>query len=113
MRKPPGSINARPVLAFCLLGYATGLAVTPAMIFVALGATLGPGPLAATLGAGLMGPSLLGRALHPQIVAVPARKRQWAIAACLFTVTLGLGGGLVEGVRGSLVGPASCCSWSV
>jgi hypothetical protein len=97
-------VNARSVLVLCLSGYAMALVLTPASVYLAAGTVVGFGVIATTLGAGLVVPSLLGRALHRWVARIPQGLRRAVVGACVFCITLGLGGGLVEGVRSAEVG---------
>ena len=64
-----------------LIAYGLALVVTPALVYLAAGELVGLGPIALTLGAGLVAPAVLARVLHPQIARIPQRvRRGWSTA---------------------------------
>ena len=89
------------LLVFVLLGYGVALGLTPALVYVAAGKLVGLGPIALTLGAGLVAPALLARVLHPQIVRIPQRVRRAIVNTTVAIICFGLGGGLPEGLDSS------------
>ena len=89
------------LLVFVLLGYGVALGLTPALVYLAAGELVGVGPIALTLGAGLVAPALLGRLLHPQIVRVPQRVRRGIVNTSIVVICFGLGGGLPDGLGSS------------
>jgi hypothetical protein len=111
---PPGAIipvfaarievDVRSVLAFCLFAYAVALVLTPAVLVLVAGGTVGVERIAVTVGIGLVVPSVLGRLLHERIVAVSPVLRRRVVDAAVFLVCLGLGGELIGGLRASGVG---------
>ena len=64
------------LLVFVLLAYGLALGLTPALVYLAAGELVGLGPIALTLGAGLVAPAVLARVLHPQIARIPQRVRR-------------------------------------
>jgi hypothetical protein len=96
-------IYAGNLLAFVLGGYALALVLTPALVYVAAGEVVGVGPIALTLGAGLIAPTLVGRALHTPIARIPTRARRGVVNAAVLLISFALGGGLSEGVGSSAV----------
>ena len=89
------------LLVFVLLGYGLALGLTPALVYVAAGKLVGVGPIALTLGAGLVAPALLARVLHPQIARIPQRVRRGIVNTTVMVICFGLGGGLSEGLDSS------------
>lgn len=100
-------VDARPVLAFCLTGYATGVLLTPALVGLVVVGAVDPGLIAYTLIGGLVLPTIAGRSLSRVIRRVPEGTRRALVGAALFVVTLGLGGGVVEGLRPGGLGVTS------
>jgi predicted Na+-dependent transporter len=98
-------IDVRSVLVFCLAAYAISLVLTPTLLLLAAGTTLGFSGIATTVGIGLIVPSLLGRLLHEQIVRVPLRVRRGIVNTTVFLICAGLGGELVDGLREADVRP--------
>lgn len=97
-------VDVRSVLGFCLLGYGSGLVITPALVLIVVGQVAGIGQILLTLLVGLILPTLAGRALHRHIRRVDLRVRRGVVGVCLFLVTFALGGGIGEGiVAGGLV----------
>jgi hypothetical protein len=88
---PGGSL-----LVFVLLAYGLALVLTPALVYLAAGELVGLGPIALTLGAGLVAPAVLARALHPQITRIPQRVRRGLVNSTVVVICFGLGGGLLE-----------------
>jgi len=86
------------LLVFVLIGYGLALVVTPALVYLAAGELVGLGPIALTLGAGLVAPAVLARALHPQIARIPQRVRRGLINSTVVFICFGLGGGLFSGL---------------
>ena len=64
------------LLVFVLIAYGLALGLTPALVYLAAGELVGLGPIALTLGAGLVAPAVLARVLHPQIARIPQRVRR-------------------------------------
>lgn len=93
-------VDVRAVLGFCLLGYGSGLLITPALVLLAMGQVAGIGQILLTLLVGLIVPTLAGRALHTSVRRVDVRVRRGVVGLCLFLVTFALGGGIVEGIAG-------------
>jgi hypothetical protein len=91
------------LLAFVLLAYALALGLTPALVFLAAGELVGVGPIALTLGAGLVAPAMLARVLHPWIARIPQRVRRGTVNVTVLLICFGLGGGLVSGLGSSAV----------
>jgi hypothetical protein len=89
------------LLVFVLLGYGLALGLTPALVYLAAGEVVGVGPIALTLGAGLVAPALLARVLHPQIARIPQRIRRGIVNTTVAVICFGLGGGLSEGLGSS------------
>ena len=96
--------DVRSVLAFCLFAYAVGLVLTPLVLFLVAGSTVGIGAIATTAGVGFVAPTILGRLLHEQIVRVPAAWRRWIVNAAVFLICLGVGGELLGGIGAAGVG---------
>ena len=92
------------LLAFVLLAYALALGLTPALVFLAAGELVGVGPIALTLGAGLVAPAMLARVLHPWIARIPQRVRRGTVNVTVVLICFGLGGGIVSGLGSSAVG---------
>jgi len=86
------------LLVFVLLAYGLGLVLTPALVYLAAGELVGVGPIALTLGAGLVAPAVLARVLHPQIARIPQRVRRGLVNASVLVICFGLGGEVVESV---------------
>jgi hypothetical protein len=86
------------LLVFVLIAYGLALVVTPALVYLAAGEVVGVGLIALTLGAGLVAPALLARALHPQIARIPQRVRRGVVNSTVVVICFGLGGGLPEGL---------------
>ena len=86
------------LLVFVLVAYALALGLTPALVYVAAGELVGLGPIALTLGAGLIAPAVLARALHPQIARIPQRVRRGLVNCTVVVICFGLGGGLFKGL---------------
>ena len=84
------------LLVFVLIAYALALFLTPALVYLAAGELVGLGAIALTLGAGLIAPALLARALHPQIARIPQRVRRGMVNSTVVVICFGLGGGLVD-----------------
>lgn len=97
-------VDVGSVLVFCLVAYGLALVAMPALLLAAAGSAVGLGPIAVTVGAGLVLPSVAGRALHPWIVRIPTSTRRVLVNACVFGITFGLGGELAEGARAAQVG---------
>ena len=72
--------------------------LTPALVYLAAGELVGLGPIALTLGAGLVAPAVLARVLHPQIARIPQRVRRGLVNGTVVVICFGLGGGLFEGL---------------
>ena len=86
------------LLVFVLLAYALALGLTPALVYLAAGELVGLGPIALTLGAGLVAPAVLARVLHPQIARIPQRVRRGLVNTSVLVICFGLGGGLFDGL---------------
>ena len=86
------------LLVFVLIAYGVGLVLTPALVFLAAGELVGVGPIALTLGAGLVAPAVLARVLHPQIARIPQRVRRGLVNASVLVICFGLGGEVVDSV---------------
>ena len=86
------------LLVFVLLAYALALGLTPALVYLAAGELVGLGPIALTLGAGLVAPAVLARVLHPQIARIPQRVRRGLVNTTVAVICFGLGGGLLDGL---------------
>lgn len=84
------------LLVFVLLAYGLGLVLTPALVYLAAGELVGLGPIALTLGAGLVAPAALARVLHPQIARIPQRVRRGLVNCTVVVICFGLGGGLLD-----------------
>jgi hypothetical protein len=84
------------LLVFVLLAYGLALVLTPALVYVAAGELVGLGPIALTLGAGLVAPAVLARVLHPQITRIPQRVRRGVVNSTVVVICFGLGGGLFK-----------------
>jgi predicted Na+-dependent transporter len=97
-------VDVRSVLVFCLLAYAVSLVVTPVVLFLVAGTTLGVSSIAVTVGVGLIGPSVLGRLLHDRIDRVSPVLRRRVVNTMVFLICLGLGGEMVDGIRAAGVG---------
>jgi hypothetical protein len=91
-------VPGRNLLVFVLLAYALGLVLTPALVYLAAGELVGVGAIALTLGAGLVAPALLARALHPQIARIPQRARRGLVNFSVLVICFGLGGEVVDSV---------------
>ncbi len=91
------------LLVFVLLAYGLALVLTPALVYLAAGEVVGVGPIALTLGAGLVAPAVLARALHPQIARIPQRIRRGLVNGSVVVICFGLGGGFVKGLGSSEV----------
>ena len=96
--------DVRSVLAFCLFAYAVGLVVTPLVLLLVVGSTVGIAGVATTAGVGFIAPTVLGRVFHPQIVRVPETWRRWTVNAAVFLICLGVGGELLGGLGAAGVG---------
>ena len=88
----------RQVLVFCLAAYGLSLVLTPAVLLLVVGTTVGVGGIASTVGIGLVVPSVLGRLAHERIVRVSETLRRRLVNATVFLITLGAGGELVSGL---------------
>jgi BASS family bile acid:Na+ symporter len=99
-------VDVRSVLVFCLAAYSIALVLTPAVLLLVAGTTVGVAGIATTMGAGLIAPSVLGRLVHERIVRVPLRVRRGIVNTTIFLICLGLGGELVDGLRQADVGAA-------
>ena len=86
------------LLVFVLIAYGLALVLTPALVYLAAGELVGLGPIALTLGAGLVAPAVLARALHPQIARIPQRVRRGCVNSTVVVICFGLGGGLFKGL---------------
>jgi predicted Na+-dependent transporter len=86
------------LLVFVLIAYGLALVLTPALVYLAAGELVGLGPIALTLGAGLVAPAVLARALHPQIARIPQRVRRGVVNSSIVVICFGLGGGLLNGL---------------
>ena len=72
--------------------------LTPALVYLAAGELVGLGPIALTLGAGLIAPAVLARALHPQIARIPQQVRRGLVNTSVLVICFGLGGELLDSV---------------
>ena len=86
------------LLVFVLLAYGLALVLTPALVYLAAGELVGLGAIALTLGAGLIAPSVLARALHPQIARIPQKVRRGLVNTSVLVICFGLGGELLDSV---------------
>ena len=86
------------LLAFVLIAYGLALFLTPALVYVAAGELVGLGPIALTLGAGLIAPAVLARVLHPQVARIPQDVRRGLVNCTVIVICFGLGGGLFKGL---------------
>ena len=93
------------LLAFVLIAYGLALGVTPALVYLAAGELVGLGPIALTLGLGLVAPAVLARALHPQIARIPQRVRRGTVNATVLVICFGLGGGLPTSLTSDALDP--------
>ncbi len=89
------------LLVFVLLAYGLALVLTPAAVYLAAGEVVGLGPIALTLGAGLVAPAVLARVLHPQIARIPRRVRRGLVNTTVVVICFGLGGGIFKGLESS------------
>jgi hypothetical protein len=96
--------DVRSLLAFCLFAYAVALVLTPAILLLVAGSTVGVAAIATTVGAGLIAPSLLGRMFHERIVRVRPAVRRWTVNVAVFFITVGVGGELLGGLRSAGIG---------
>jgi hypothetical protein len=95
------------LLVFVLIAYGLALVLTPALVYLAAGELVGLGPIALTLGVGLIAPAVLARALHPQIARISQRVRRGVVNCTVVVICFGLGGGLFEGLDSiDATGPA-------
>jgi hypothetical protein len=95
------------LLVFVLIAYGLALVLTPALVYLAAGELVGLGPIALTLGAGLVAPAVLARVLHPQIARIPQRVRRGLVNCSVVVICFGLGGGLIAGLDSiDVTGPA-------
>ena len=85
------------LLVFVLIAYGLALVLTPALVYLAAGELVGLGPIALTLGAGLVAPAVLARVLHPQIARIPQRVRRGVVNGTVVVICFGLGGGPLRG----------------
>jgi len=92
------------LLVFVLLAYGLALVLTPLLVYLAAGEVVGVGPIALTLGAGLIAPAVLARALHPSIARIPQRLRRAAVNCTVLVICFSLGGGIAEGLGSNEVG---------
>jgi predicted Na+-dependent transporter len=99
-------LDVAAAVAFSLLSYSAALVVTPAALLLATGATVPPDAVLTVLALGLLGPTILGRAAHRWLERVPAHRRQAAVCAAVFVITLSLGGDLLPSLSSSGVTPA-------
>jgi hypothetical protein len=97
-------VDVRSVLVFCLSAYSISLVLTPALLLLVIGSTVGVGGIASTVGVGLIAPSVLGRLLHERIVAVPRRVRRPVVDASVFLITFGVGGDVIDGLGSAGIG---------
>jgi hypothetical protein len=97
------------LLVFVLIAYGLALVLTPAAVYLAAGELVGLGPIALTLGAGLVAPALLARALHPQIARIPQRVRRGAVNTTVIVICFGLGGGMFKGLGSDDFSAATLC----
>ena len=86
------------LLVFVLLAYGLALFLTPALVYLAAGELVGLGPIALTLGAGLVAPAILARVLHPQVARIPQAVRRGLVNCTVVVICFGLGGGLFKGL---------------
>ena len=93
------------LLVFVLLAYGLGLVLTPALVYLGAGELVGLGPIALTLGAGLVAPAVLARVLHPQIARIPQRVRRGLVNSTVVIICFGLGGGLLDSLGSADVNP--------
>jgi len=100
-------IDVRSVLVFCLAAYGLSLVLTPAVLLLVVGTTVGVGGIASTVGIGLIVPSLLGRVAHERIVRVSQTIRRRVVNGTVFLITLGAGGELMNGLGSGEVGLVS------
>ncbi len=86
------------LLVFVLAGYGLALVLTPGLVTLAAGESVGVGAIALTLGAGLIVPSLLARAVHPPVARIPQEVRRGVVNFSVFVISYGLGGEIGEGL---------------
>jgi hypothetical protein len=96
-------VSEGDLLVFVLIAYGLALVLTPALVYLAAGEVVGVGAIALTLGAGLVAPSLLGRALHPQIARIPQRARRGVVNTTVLVICFGLGGAIADGLSSDAV----------
>jgi len=87
------------LLVFVLAGYGLALVLTPGLVALAAGESVGVGAIALTLGAGLIAPSLLARAAHPRIARIPQGVRRGVVNLSVLVISYGLGGEIGQGLE--------------
>lgn len=97
--------QVRPVVRFCLLGYAFGLVATPALVLAGLGSGTTVRPIVLTLLFGLILPAALGTAAQPWLRRLPSRTSFGIVAVTVLTLTLSIGPNLRAAVATGLDSP--------
>lgn len=83
--------HVRPVIQFCILGYAVGVLLTPVLILGALGTTGRVGSMVLTLLFGLVLPAMLGALGRPWLRRVPRGASFTVVSISVLILMLGMG----------------------
>ena len=90
--------HVRPVIQFCILGYAMGVVVTPILVITALGTSTRVDSMMFTLLLGLVLPAILGTLCQPWLQRVPRRASFAVVSGCVLVLMLGMGADLRHAV---------------
>ncbi len=97
--------QVRPVVRFCLLGYAIGVVATPGLVLAGLGSGTTTRPIVLTLLFGLILPAAIGTAAHPWLRQLPSRTSFGIVAVTVLTLTLSIGPNLRAAAHAGLEDP--------
>ena len=97
--------QVRPLVRFCLLGYAVGLVITPALAMGFLGTDGRAGTLLRVLVVGLVLPWFVGAMSAPVLKKVPRGLSMLAVSGSAMVLMVGMGAQLRTGVELGLATP--------
>lgn len=97
--------HVRPIIQFCVLGYAVGVLLTPLLVLTALGTTGRVDSMVLTLLFGLVLPAILGALGRPWLGRVPRVASFTVVSVSVLVLMLGMGSELRDAFTTGLQEP--------